>query len=50
MKKSIINGGNGENNLLYLMRKNFALKDETKETMRTQILVNGGYCIRNINF
>ena len=51
IKKSIVDGGNGEKNPLSLVRKKFALKDEKiKKTMRTQILENEGYCIRNIKF
>ena len=47
MKKSIINGFNGEKGPLSLLRKELAFKDD-KKAMRTQILVNEGYCIHNI--
>ena len=50
MKRSIVDGGNGEKKLLSLVRNKLALKDEKRKTMRTQILVNKGYCIRNIKF
>ena len=50
MKKSIVDGGKGEKNPLCLVRKKLALKDEKRKTMRTQIIVNEGYYVRNIKF
>ena len=35
---------------LCLVRKKLALKDEKIKAMRTEIVVNEGYCVRNINF
>ena len=50
MKKSIVDGGNGENRATVLGEKKLALNDEKIKTMRTQVLSNEGYCIRNIEF
>ena len=42
MKKSIVDGGNGEKKPLFSERNRLALKDEKTKTMQTQILVNEG--------
>ena len=50
MKKPIVDSGNGENKAIVLGEKKLALKDEKRKTMWTQILVNEGYCVNNIEF
>ena len=49
-EKSIVDGVNDEKGPFSSLRKKLALKDDKKITMRTQILVNEGYCIHNIEF
>ena len=46
MRKSIIDGSNGEKKLLSLERKKLVLKDEKRKTMQTRSLVYEEYCIR----
>ena len=49
MKKSIVNGGNGEKKAIVLAERKLAFKDDKiKSNANSNSRVNEGYCIHNI--